>query len=117
MNRILWILARPYTDANASRRMLVGSSPATRGRGTARSAVERAKECYAHIAAFLRGAQEAQKHKLFQAIAREAGQMLATAARRFWISTSGLGVPWVHVRLDSGVRVCRLTLSHIRYTH
>jgi hypothetical protein len=26
---------------------------------------------------------------------------LLQAGRRFWISTSGLGVPWVHVRLDS----------------
>ncbi len=82
----------------APRRMLDGSSPVKRGRGTVRSAGE---DCYAHIAAFLRGAPEAQTHELFQAIAREAEQMLATTRARFWISTSGLGVPWVHVRLDS----------------
>ena len=58
-------------------------------------------DCYAHIASFLRGAPEPQKHELFQVIAGEAEQMLATARARFWISTSGLGVPWVHLRLDA----------------
>jgi hypothetical protein len=30
----------------------------------------------------------------------EIERRLATARDRFWVSTSGLGVPWVHVRLD-----------------
>lgn len=57
-------------------------------------------DCYPHMAAFLREGPRAQQHALFRRIAGEAEEMLA-ANRRFWISTSGLGVPWVHVRLDS----------------
>jgi len=57
-------------------------------------------DCYGHIAAFLRGAPAAQQQALFCAIGREAEKLLG-AGRRFWISTSGLGVPWLHVRLDS----------------
>jgi len=58
-------------------------------------------DCYAHIASFLRTAPVAQQHELFQVLAREAEAMLATTHGRIWISTSGLGVLWVHVRLDS----------------
>jgi hypothetical protein len=57
-------------------------------------------DCYGHIASFLRTAPQEQQHALFQRLAFETEKMLA-AGRRFWISTSGLGVPWVHVRLDS----------------
>lgn len=57
-------------------------------------------DCYGHIAAFLRGAPEPQQQALFQAIGVEAEKLLQ-AGRKFWISTSGLGVPWLHVRLDS----------------
>ncbi len=57
-------------------------------------------DCYAHIAAFLRDGPRGQQHALLQRLADEAEHLLA-AGRRFWISTSGLGVPWVHVRLDS----------------
>ena len=57
-------------------------------------------DCYGHIAAFLRGAPAAQQQSLFRAIGIEAEKLLQ-AGRRFWISTSGLGVPWLHVRLDS----------------
>lgn len=55
---------------------------------------------YGHIAAFVRSGPDAQRHTLFQVLARETEKMLATTRNRFWISTSGLGVPWVHVRLD-----------------
>jgi hypothetical protein len=58
-------------------------------------------DCYGHIAAFVRAAPDAQRHALFQLLARETEKMLETTSSRFWISTSGLGVPWVHVRLDS----------------
>lgn len=56
--------------------------------------------CYAHFASFLREAPREQQHALFQRVADESEKLL-NAGRRFWISTSGLGVPWVHVRLDS----------------
>jgi hypothetical protein len=57
--------------------------------------------CYGHIAAFLRAAPVRQQHELFQMLARKTDEMLDATRIRFWISTSGLGVPWVHVRLDS----------------
>ena len=57
-------------------------------------------DCYGHIAAFVRSAPEDQQHVLFQRLAAETEKMVQ-AGRRFWISTSGLGVPWVHVRVDS----------------
>jgi hypothetical protein len=57
-------------------------------------------DCYAHFAAFLRGGPRGQQHALFHLLATETENLL-NAGRRFWISTSGLGVPWVHVRLDT----------------
>ena len=57
-------------------------------------------DCYGHFAAFLREAPREQQHALFQILADETENLL-NAGRRFWISTSGLGVPWVHVRLDT----------------
>jgi hypothetical protein len=54
---------------------------------------------YAHFAAFLRGAPHAQAHALWREVGR------ATAARLddrpLWVSTSGAGVAWLHVRLDT----------------
>lgn len=58
-------------------------------------------ECYGHIAVFLRDAPREQQHALFRTLAREIEVRLAALPVRFWVSTSGLGVPWVHVRLDS----------------
>jgi len=58
-------------------------------------------DCYGHIAAFLRSAPREQQHALFRTLALEIEQRLAASPQRFWVSTSGLGVPWVHVRLDS----------------
>jgi len=57
-------------------------------------------DCYGHLAAFVREAPREQQHALFQILADKTEELLK-AGRRFWISTSGLGVPWVHVRLDS----------------
>lgn len=56
--------------------------------------------CYGHIAAFLREAPHEQQHALFQRIAKETMRLIGSG-HRFWISTSGLGVPWLHVRLDT----------------
>jgi len=57
--------------------------------------------CYGHIAAFLRLGPREQQHALFCTLALEIEKRLTASPRRFWVSTSGLGVPWVHVRLDS----------------
>ena len=56
---------------------------------------------YPHLAAFVRGAPEAQRHDLFVLLAHAIDDELQRTAARIWISTSGLGVAWLHVRLDS----------------
>jgi hypothetical protein len=56
---------------------------------------------YAHVGAFIRSAAEEQKHALLRALALSVDRLLAESDDRIWVSTSGLGVPWVHVRLDS----------------
>jgi len=60
-----------------------------------------AKDGYAHLAAFLRSAPRDQQHALFERLAGEVMRRLARSSSDLWISTSGLGVPWLHVRLDS----------------
>jgi hypothetical protein len=55
---------------------------------------------YAHLAAFLRTAPAAQKAALWSTVAEAVEPWLARG-ERFWVSTAGLGVSWVHVRIDS----------------
>jgi hypothetical protein len=57
-------------------------------------------DCYAHLAAFLRLGPRPQIHSLLALLGKKAMERLEPSSNRFWISTSGLGVPWVHVRLD-----------------
>lgn len=54
---------------------------------------------YGHLATFVRRAPDAQRHELF----RIAGAAMAErlGSRPVWLSTAGMGVPWLHVRLDS----------------
>jgi hypothetical protein len=54
---------------------------------------------YGHIATFVREAPEAQRHALWQAVGATLERRVGP--RPIWLSTSGLGVPWIHVRLDS----------------
>ena len=54
---------------------------------------------YSSLAAFVRGAPEEQQHALWQRVADAAREQLGEDP--LWISTSGLGVYWLHVRLDS----------------
>jgi hypothetical protein len=54
---------------------------------------------YAHIAAFARGAPAEQQHALWRATGAAVAAHLSV--RPLWLSTSGLGVAWLHVRLDS----------------
>lgn len=54
---------------------------------------------YTHIAAFVREAPLSQQHQLWQTIGREIEQRLNQ--QPIWVSTSGLSVYWLHVRLDS----------------
>ena len=54
---------------------------------------------YAHLASFVATAPQAQQGALWKAV----GNALETrlSQRPTWLSTAGLGVAWLHVRLDS----------------
>jgi hypothetical protein len=54
---------------------------------------------YCHLAAFMRKAPEHQQHALWQNVGSALEQRLNP--RPTWVSTSGLGVYWLHIRLDS----------------
>ncbi|MEI9929988.1 MAG: hypothetical protein WDM89_05365 [Rhizomicrobium sp.] len=56
--------------------------------------------CYGHIAAFVRLGPREQQRALFRCLALEIERRLASSPDRFWVSTAGLGVPWLHLRLD-----------------
>jgi hypothetical protein len=60
-----------------------------------------ASSSYAHLAAFVRSAPQAQQHELFQTLGHAIDDFLCKYDGRIWISTSGLGVAWLHVRLDT----------------
>jgi hypothetical protein len=53
---------------------------------------------YGHLAAFVRGAPEAQRHALWRSVGEAMTRRLDD--RPVWLSTAGAGVPWLHVRLD-----------------
>ena len=54
---------------------------------------------YPHLAAFARTAPVARQHAFWRAVGAVVAGHLAAAP--LWLSTSGLGVAWLHVRLDS----------------
>lgn len=54
---------------------------------------------YAHMAAFVRNASEKQQHALWKHVGAAFGSRIGETPT--WLSTSGLGVYWLHVRLDS----------------
>ena len=53
----------------------------------------------AHLAAFLRDAPRAHVQQLWHETAKAVRESLSD--RNLWLSTSGLGVAWLHMRLDS----------------
>lgn len=58
-----------------------------------------APSAYGHLAAFTREAPAAQQHALWQTVASE---VLAHVSQQpIWLSTAGLGVPWLHLRIDT----------------
>ncbi len=64
--------------------------------------------CYTHLAAFLRGADHSQVSALWKLAGDTA---LASASDTpFWLSTAGLGVSWLHLRLDSRPKYYRYQL-------
>ena len=54
---------------------------------------------YAHLAAFVRAAPESQQQAFWKRVGEEVRERLS--GRPLWLSTSGLGVYWLHARLDS----------------
>ncbi|MEM7117756.1 MAG: hypothetical protein AAF614_35320 [Chloroflexota bacterium] len=54
---------------------------------------------YAHLVKFLREAPTSQQHAFWQAVGKATEARLGK--RPLWLNTSGLGVHWLHVRLDS----------------
>ena len=54
-----------------------------------------------HLAAFLRTASEAASLDLWRAVGLAVRARLAAKSEPLWLSTAGLGVPWLHIRLDS----------------
>jgi hypothetical protein len=54
---------------------------------------------YPHLASFVRKSPKSQQHLLWQTVGRELQQRLNK--KPIWVSTSGLGVYWLHIRLDS----------------
>lgn len=55
-------------------------------------------EAYCHLAVFVRNAPATQIQSLFKTAARAVHENLSRTPS--WLSTSGLGVSWLHVRLD-----------------
>lgn len=53
---------------------------------------------YAHLAAFCRTAPAAEQRALWSTVAQAALDRVRETP--FWLSTSGLGIAWLHVRLD-----------------
>jgi len=54
--------------------------------------------CYSHLAVFIRQAPVLQKQRFWHATAAAALELISDKPR--WLSTSGLGVSWLHARLD-----------------
>lgn len=54
---------------------------------------------YPHLAAFLRNATEAKAAGLWRSVGQAINNSLSD--KPVWLSTSGLGVAWLHIRLDS----------------
>ena len=61
--------------------------------------IAESNECYGHLASFVRSAPESQVDELWQKVGYAMKHRLST--KPVWLSTAGMGVSWLHVRLDS----------------
>jgi hypothetical protein len=59
-----------------------------------------APDAYTHIASFVRRAPAPQIDQLFRVVADSIVRVVGSRAEPLWVSTAGLGVSWLHVRLD-----------------
>ncbi len=57
-------------------------------------------EHYKHMGAFLNSAPDSQVMELFRALGKNTLEEI-NKRRQIWISTAGLGVIWLHIRLDT----------------
>ncbi len=55
--------------------------------------------CYTHLAQFVRHTTKEQQNEFWQLVGKEYEAIIGE--RKKWLSTSGLGVHWLHVRIDS----------------
>ncbi len=56
-------------------------------------------ECYKHLASFTRRAPSSQIDAFWQAVGKSFRSYIGSSPK--WLSTSGLGVHWLHVRIDT----------------
>lgn len=66
---------------------------------------------YAHLATFMRSASQSQRQELWRALGYAIAHQL-NQSPALWVSTSGLGVPWLHIRLDRQPKY--YTFAHYR---
>jgi hypothetical protein len=55
--------------------------------------------CYTHLARFLQKAPKSQVHSFWQCAGVALKKRISDAPA--WLSTAGIGVPWLHLRIDS----------------
>ena len=56
---------------------------------------------YTHIAAFMRSAGKNQIVSLWSQVGKELFRRVVETPSGMWLSTNGLGVPWLNIRIDS----------------
>ncbi|OJJ27503.1 hypothetical protein BI308_00605 [Roseofilum reptotaenium AO1-A] len=65
---------------------------------------------YVHLASFVREVPESQQHELWATIAGEmVAQLRRSPVSPIWLNTAGMGVSWLHIRLDSRPKYYRYT--------
>lgn len=64
---------------------------------------------YSHLAAFCRGAPHDQVATLWSLAAKEYQQRITSFDKTTWFSTAGMGVAWLHFRLDDRPKYYRYT--------
>lgn len=69
-----------------------------------------AMTCYTHLACFIRSAPAAQVDAFWRLVGSSMRQRVSSAP--IWLSTAGMGVSWLHFRLDSRPKYYR----HAPYT-
>jgi len=63
------------------------------------------ESCYTHLASFLRSAPRSQVDLFWRTVSLAMGDRISSEP--IWLSTAGMGVSWLHLRLDSGPKYYR----------